>query len=223
MSLETELESRRGLSYSQILNEIRAITYDVIAPIEGKDLRDVVTVLASGLGHRLQMAEPSPLRTGLMRAFDSMSINEFGFNLADPVVVQLLDVGVSAGLIDVNERLWFYAISTKQVSSYPAITLRDVVAHFEPELVEIGEWTVLTPATTRLMLSLTQELPELAAVRIEQRVSHDGIHWTNWERITPIIVKDAGIYYHTISANSMQRQIRWRGEQYKINGTLEAV
>lgn len=223
MTLQTEFESRRGKAYLEILSEIQAITRDVVMPIEGRDLRDVVTVLASGLDYRLQMAEPSPLRSGLIRAFNSMSINEFGFNLSDPVVAQMLDLGVAANLIDVNERLWFYAIATKQVPTYPSVQLKDIIAYFEPDLVDTGEWTSFSPTSNRLIFNLSQDTPELAAVRLEQRISHDSVNWTNWERMTPIIVKDAGIYYHTIPAVSMQRQIRWRGEQYSIVGTLEAV
>ena len=62
MTLQAEFDARQGKPYPEILSEIQAITEDVVMPIEGKDLRDVVTVLASGLDYRLQMAEPSPLR-----------------------------------------------------------------------------------------------------------------------------------------------------------------
>lgn len=223
LTLDQVIETKRGLPYAQALSEIQGITKDVVGPIEGKDLRDVVTVLCSGLAYRLEEAPGSPIRTALLRAFSSMSINEFGFNLTDPVVVQLLDAGVVANLIDVNERLWFYAIATKQVPTYPSVQLKDVIAYFEPGLVDTGEWTTFSPTSNRLILNLSQDTPELAAVRIEQRVSHDGIHWTNWDRLTPIIVQAAGVYYHSIPASNMQRQIRWRGEQYRITGTLEAV
>lgn len=105
--------------------------------------------------------------------------------------------------------------------SFAAVTLAEVMAARAAELD--SEWSLLTPNTTRLMVSLHSETPELAAIRIEQRVSHDGVHWTNWDRLTPIIVQAAGFYYHNIPASDMQREIRWRGEEHRINGTIEAI
>lgn len=183
MTLQAEFDARQGKPYPEILNEIQAITEDVIMPIEGRDLRDVVTVLASGLDYRLQMAEPSPLRSGLMRAFNSMSINEFGFNLADPVVAQMLDLGVSAGLVDVNERLWFYGIATKQVPKYPSVQLIDVIKYFEPELFTT-EWIELDIQAVchKLQIALWETLKSSASIRFQaQELMDESTNtWSDW-------------------------------------------
>lgn len=216
MSLTTELEARRGKPYTQILEEILAITHDVISPIEGRDLRDVVTVLASGLDHRLLMAEPSALRTGLMRAFNSMSIAEFGFNLADPVVAQMLDAGVNAGLVDVNERLWFYGIATKQVQTYPDLTLLDVVKYFQPGLVD-GEWHDLGVSSgTLVTLHLSSRPPEATSIIIE--VQDLSGEWCYGSAIGGVYVAKPS-YSAPIPYFGQARGIRWKCD-YLLNGVV---
>lgn len=220
MTLQEEFEARRGLPYTQILNEVAALTNDVIMPIEGKDLRDVVTVLASGLDHRLQMAEPSELRTGLIRAFNSMSINEFGFNLTDPVVVQLLDLGVSQGLIDVNERLWFYAIATKQVPKYPELKLVDVVGYFEPSKVN-NSWFELAETVNRTITFRIKEntLEQTSIVVQMQDVYEDGT-FSDWYHATAIHgIKVAKEYSGTLPSNGYPKKLRWMCN-YTLNVTV---
>lgn len=220
MTLQAEFDARQGKPYPEILSEVRAITEDVVMPIEDKDLRDVVTVLASGLDYRLQMAEPSPLRSGLIRAFNSMSINEFGFNLADPVVAQMLDLGVSAGLVEVNERLWFYGIATKQVPKYPSVQLIDVVTHFEPALLD-GQWHEL-PSTSAhtLVVKLTGAMPEEAMIEIEIQDQYQDGTVSDWYPNNALYgVHKAKRYVHGLQNNDCPRKVRWKCE-YVITGTV---
>jgi hypothetical protein len=226
MTLQTEIESRRGKAYPEILSEIQAITRDVIMPIEGQDLRDVVTVLASGLDYRLQMAEPSPLRSGLMRAFNSMSINEFGFNLSDPVVAQMLVLGVSAGLIDVNERLWFYAIATKQVPTYPDVQLIDVVKYFEPELFN-DDWIELDIQAIchKLQICLWESLKSTAYMKFQAQELMDETtsNWSDWYDVgsTSIGIKRQ---YTLALAQVTGKKLRFRYKcPYVLNVSVTAV
>lgn len=210
MTLQAEFDARQGKPYPEILSEIQAITEDVIMPIEGRDLRDVVTVLASGLDYRLQMAEPSPLRSGLMRAFNSMSINEFGFNLADPVVAQMLDLGVSAGLVEINERLWFYGIATKQVLKYPELKLVDVIGYFEPEKVN-NSWIELAETTNRTITFRIKEstLEQTSIVVQMQDVYEDGT-FSDWYNATAIHgIQVAKEYSGTLPSNGYPKKLRW--------------
>lgn len=226
MTLQTEFESRRGKAYPEILSEIQAITRDVIMPIEGQDLRDVVTVLASGLDYRLQMAEPSPLRSGLMRAFNSMSINEFGFNLSDPVVAQMLDLGVSASLIEVNERLWFYAIATKQVPTYPNVQLIDVVKYFEPELFTT-DWIELDIQAIchKLQISLWESLKSTAYVRFQaQELMNEELNiWSEWYDVGSTAISIKRQYTLTLSQVT-GKKLRFRYScPYLLNVSVMAV
>jgi hypothetical protein len=86
MELSEAIELCRGKPYATIFVELSSETVDFIDVIEGKDLRDVVTVLCSGIDFRLGEAPSSPIKSALVRAFSSMTIDEFGFNLTDPVV-----------------------------------------------------------------------------------------------------------------------------------------
>lgn len=229
MSLSSAMEAMRGQPYQTILSALRLQTEPAIGKIQGGQLKLLQSFIGgTGLRNRLASATPEQaaaaaavteaIQPAYLAREDSYSIN-----LADPQVAQLLVDAVIAGVLTADEREYLIQLATYQKALWPQVSLRDVVGHFEPDLIDVGAWTELTPTTTRLMLSLLQATPELAAVRIEQRCSHDGNHWTNWDRLTPIIVHAAGIYYHAIPACGMQRQIRWRGEQYLIAGTLEAV
>lgn len=226
MTLQAEFDARQGKPYPEILSEIQAITDDVIMPIEGKDLRDIVTVLASGLDYRLQMAEPSPLRSGLMRAFNSMSINEFGFNLADPVVAQMLDLGVSAGLVDVNERLWFYAIATKQVPRYPSVQLIDVVKHFEPELFT-DVWVELPNhyLCHKLQILLWETLKSNTFIHFQaqERMDMSNDIWSDWFDVGNVLVQLKKQYSLTLP-NTNGKNLRFRYKcPYILNVTVTAV
>jgi hypothetical protein len=223
-TLSQAIEEKRGLPYAQALAELQEETVDVIETIEGKDLRDIVTVLCSGLDYRLQQAPDSPLKAALVRAFNSLSIVDFGFNLNDPLVVQMLDAGVEAGYIDVNERMWFYGIATKQKPKYPELTLRDIVSHFEPEKTDVGDWVSVVPSGNKIALELTEDLPEPSLVRIEMSESLDGVQWTKYQRVQHFYgVHKAGIYFAIIPNNGLQRKLRVRGEHYRILGTVKAV
>lgn len=220
MTLQTEFESRRGKAYSEILSEIQAITRDVIMPIEGQDLRDVVTVLASGLDYRLQMAEPSPLRSGLMRAFNSMSITEFGFNLSDPVVAQMLDLGVSASLIDVNERLWFYAIATKQVPVYPEVQLIDVIKYFEPSKINNVWFELLETSNKTIVFRIKENTPEQTSVIIQMQDLYEDGTFSEWYHATALhgllVAKE---YTTTLPYNGYPRKLRWMCN-YQLNASV---
>lgn len=221
MSLEAEFEARRGLPYIQIFNEVQAITHDVVGPIEGKDLRDVVTVLASGLDHRLQMAEPSALRTGLIRAFNSMNINEFGFNLADPLVAQMLDLGVEAGLVEVNERLWFYGIATKEIPTYPELKLINVINYFEPSKVD-GQWHEISATHDRAFtVDLLEDLPEAATIVVQYKENY-GDRESAWRHATSLIVHQQGKYRADTPHNGYERRFQWRCE-YAITGSVAVL
>jgi hypothetical protein len=213
--LSEAIEAKRGLPVSQILEELKAETIDVVGPIEGKDLRDVVTVLCSGLDYRLSQAPDSPLKSALVRAFNSMSIAEFGFNLADPVVASMLDAGVEAGLVDVNERLWFYGIATKQVPKYPNVELRDVLAVIEPEKLD-GTWHEIEETSGQsFQLQLNTRPPETTHIVVQwQGVDGEWYHATALHGLLAPVQYRAQLPFYGVP-----RKLRWRCE-YLLDGQV---
>lgn len=231
MTLSEAMEAMRGQPYNQILTALLQQTEPAIGKIQGSQLKLLQSFIGgTGLRNRLASATPEQaaaaaavteaIQPAYLAREDSYSIN-----LADPQVAQLLTDAVSAGILTAPERAYLVQLATYQKPLWPQVTLRDVVAHFEPGLIDVGEWSELTPNDSRrLMLQTTAPAPESTVVRLEMCESHDGLHWTAWQRITPIVgVFEAGVYYQSIPFNGLQRKIRWRGEEYRITGTIEAV
>ena len=216
--LSEAIEAKRGLPYDQILKELKEETIDVIRPIEGKDLRDVVAVLCSGLDYRLSQAPDSPLKSALVRAFNSMSINEFGFNLTDPVVSALLDAGVAGGLVDVNEKLWFYGIATKQEPKYPDVTMEAIVRQLDPQLIDETWHEIAETSLGRLRISLNTKTPEQTYVLV-QMSEEEG----KWFHATAVHgVHEVRPYYALVPNNGVPRKLRWKCV-YALDATVTVV
>lgn len=148
----------------------------------------------------------------------------FSINLADPQVAGLLTNAVSVGLLTPQEENYLISLATYQRELWPDVTLREVVERFEPELTDIGDWTEFSYSGGKLALTLTQALPEPSLVRIEACESVDGQNWTAWQRVSHFYnVCDAGLYLAEIPRSQLQRKIRWRGEYYKVVGTVAGV
>lgn len=227
MSLKDELdkyEYRFG-TYAQRLALLKSKTTDVIGAIRGDNLRDVVVILAAGLQHRLDNAEPSPLRTALLTGFKYMTLPDYSFNLGVPAVADMLEQAVVAGLVTKDERDKFFALATYKSPLFPDATIKDIVAKFEPHKIKLDDWATIEQVPThRLMLTLNSDMPEPSTVLIEMRESHNGIDWTNWRNVPSFSnVERAGAYYQTAPFSGLQRQLRWRGASYAIDGTVAVV
>lgn len=230
MTLNSALENLRGQPYGQILESLRQQTEQVVGKIQGGQLKLLQSFVgATGLRSRLMNATPeqADAATAIAEAIQPayLAADNYSINLADPQVAGLLTGAVVAGLLSPAESAYLTGLATYQRPLWPNLTLRDVVAYFEPALVDVGQWTVLVPGDKRqLMLQVVAPAPELTSVRIEMCESHNGQNWTEWRRIAPFVgVMAVGVYYQSIPWQGLQRQIRWRGEQYLINATVEAV
>lgn len=225
MTLTEAIESKRGKSYAQALSELQSETVSAIGSIKGVDLRDVVAVLAGGLKYRLETAAPSEIRTALLTGFQYMTLPDYAFNMASPDVQTLLAGGVGAGLITLDEVDRFTALATYQKPVWPDVTLRDIVAHFEPALVDVGEWMYYDQiGSNRLRLHTTEAMPEPTLVRIEMSESEDGENWTRYKRVNHFYgVHQPDFYFAPIPNNGLQRRVRVRGEHYRLTGTVKAV
>ncbi len=231
MSLSSAMEAMRGQPYPVILETLRQQTAPAIGKIQGGQLKLLQSFIgATGLRNRLanatqaQAAAAASVTEAIQPAYLARE-DSYSINLADPQVSQLLTDAVSAGVLNAGEKAYLVQLATYQKPLWPNVTLRDVVDYFEPDLIDVGAWKELAPNDSRrLMLQTTASTPEPTVVRLEMCESHDGQHWTTWQRIAPIVgVFAAGVYYQSIPFNGLQRKIRWRGEEYRITGSVEAV
>lgn len=232
IELSTELnkpEYQTG-TYTQRLALLKSKT----EPTLGKIRKDKIKLLQAFIGatqlrDRLaaateaQQAAAASVAEAIQPAYLAAE-ETFSINLADPQVAGLLESAVAVGLLTPQEQSYLISLATYQRELWPDATLRDVVQHFEPALTNIGDWTELTYSGSRLALSLTQSLPESSLVRIESCESVNGQNWTAWQRIAHFYnVGEAGLYLADIPRSQLQRRIRWRGEYYKVVGTVAGV
>jgi len=146
-------------------------------------------------------------------------------NMADPMVQQTFGAAQMAGinLITAAEAAKVMELATYQKPIWLGVTLRDVVAHFEPALVDVGDWVQVDPGdSSKLRLKLAAPTPEPTYIVVQMR-ENDG-EWGEWFHATVHHgIQALRSYTFDIPNNRLPRQIRWRGGVYAISGTVTAV
>ncbi len=144
-------------------------------------------------------------------------------NLADPMVYQFFQGAQhpDIALVTPAEVARLLKLATWEKPQYPEATLRDVVAHFEPSLVDLGEWREIDPVgSRRLRLKLNESPPEPTYILVQMR-EEDGAGWSDWYHATTVHgIQALRPYTFDIPQNGLARQIRWRGGLYAINGDV---
>ncbi len=225
LKLELDDESYKELNYPEILELLRAQKIPTLGAIAGADLRDVVTMLCSGIAYRLKMAELTPQRVMLETAFENMKIQNFEFNFAAPEVIGMLEIGVQTGLILEEERTQFYQIATTQKDIWPGVTIEHIVQCLDPYQITLNQWVEtqsVKPTTSTLMLQVVAPMPETDILILEVSLSINGVVWNNF---TPCLtfsgIKEPNVYLIPIPKHGpLHRKFRWKGERYKINGVM---
>ncbi len=218
MTKEQYLESLRGQPYSVIVANQPMI--NIVGSIRGDNLRNVVDILAKGLQDRIDFAPHSSTRTALIVVFKYLGLENYQINLSIPENIGLLQLAVNENLVTPTEYAQFLALATYQKPEFD-ITVADCVEYFGG----VGDWMIITQLpTSRLQLKLDSDMPEETLVRIEMRESHNGTDWTKWNRVSHFYnVHKAGYYYRDVPWNGLQREVRVRGEVYRIDGTVAVV
>lgn len=229
MSLSAAMEAMRGQPYNQILTALRQQTEPAIGKIQGSQLKLLQSFIGkTGLRNRLVNATPEQaaaaasvteaIQPAYLAREDSYSIN-----LADPQVAQLLTDAVTAGVLTAGEKAYLVQLATYQKPLWPNATLRDVVGHFEPSLIDVGDWGEVDPGESRqLRLKLTTATPEPTYLVVQMR-ENDG-DWSDWFHATALHgIQAVRSYTFAVPHNGLPRQMRWRGGEYRITGIVTAV
>ncbi len=213
-------------TYHERLALLHSKTESVVGKIAYGNTLHLVSMLARGLRRRIDECTNQVLKDAWSEALNPSYLGStaYSINVALPEIRQMLDAGLAAGVCTADEHAFIIQLATYQRQVWPDVTLRDVVAHFDPERVDVGNWTELPYQGGRLALKLQQVMPEPSLVRIEACESVDGQNWTAWKRIGHFYdVGAAGLYLADIPRSQLQRQIRWRGEHYAVAGTVAGV
>jgi len=229
MSLSAAMEAMRGQPYQAILSALRLQTEPAIGKIHGSQLKLLQSFIgATGLRNRLANAttEQASAAASVTEAIQPAYLareDSYSINLADPQVAQLLTDAVTAGVLSAGEKAYLMQLATYQKPLWPNATLRDVVAHFEPDLVDVGDWVELDPGQSRqLRLRLTTATPEPTYIVVQMQES-DG-EWSEWYHATALHgIHQLRPYTFAVPNNGLPRRMRWRGGEYRIDGFVTAV
>ena len=216
-----------NMGFSDIFQSLKSQTVPVIGSIRGADLRNVVAILAGGLQYRLDNSPESPIRTALLTGFKNMTIPDYAFNLADPQVAYMLDIATQLGLVTPDERLQFYTLATFMKPVWPDVTIKDIVQHKQPSLIDLNDWSgeIDVGASRTGILSVLGNLPEPVSVVVEIKLSRDGITYGPWMpcTIVPGVSIPTDHVFQIPTYSGMSRKIRWKGNMYLVPGVVRVL
>jgi hypothetical protein len=118
-------------------------------------------------------------------------------------------------LITADDHAFIIQLATYERQLFPDATLRDVVAHFNPELVD-GQWHETAPTDSRrFSITLNSAAPEVTHI-VVQWLGSDGVwyHATALHGILAPVPYSAEIPYFGVP-----RKMRWRCD-YALDGTV---
>jgi hypothetical protein len=177
----------------------------------------LVSMLARGLRARIDACTNPALKNAWSEALQPayLASPAYSINVALPEIRTMLDGGLAAGLITADDHAFIIQLATYERQLFPDATLRDVVAHFNPELID-GEWHETEPTDSRRFnITLNSAAPEVTHILV-QWLGSDGVwyHATALHGILAPVPYSADIPYFGVP-----RKLRWRCD-YALDGTV---
>jgi hypothetical protein len=177
----------------------------------------LVSMLARGLRARIDTCTNPALKNAWSEALQPayLASPAYSINVALPEIRTMLDGGLAAGLITADDHAFIIQLATYERQIFPDATLKDVVAHFNPELVD-GQWHETEPTDSRrFSITLNSAAPEVTHI-VVQWLGSDGVwyHATALHGILAPVPYSADIPYHGVP-----RKLRWRCD-YSLDGTV---
>jgi hypothetical protein len=196
---------------------LKSKTVSTVGKIAYGNTLHLVSMLARGLRARIDACTNPALKNAWSEALQPayLASPAYSINVALPEIRYMLDNGLSAGLISADDHAFIIQLATYERQSFPDATLRDVVAHFNPELID-GEWHETGPTDSRrFSITLNSAAPELTYILV-QWLGSDGVwyHATALHGILAPVPYSADIPYH-----GAPRKLRWRCD-YSLDGTV---
>lgn len=187
---------------------------DVNAAPEAKALAFKKAQVAAGFHEALaeaKLARKEEPPVGHSINFADDKINEFFTGAQHPAIALLTPAEVAR----------LKELATWDKPLFAEATLRDIVAHFEPELID-GQWHEL-PATSRraFTVDLLEDLPEATAIVVQYKEIYEGRE-SAWRHATSLMVHEHGIYRADTPYNGYERRFQWRCE-YALAGSVAVL
>lgn len=238
MSLESRLESLRGLPYAEVLAAVQSDVEIKLGRLLPTVVPDIKTILAYGLRDRIAKFVPSPashvpeemqrkIKVFLVEAFEDSFLNnpEFSINFALPEIWNAFMAACDVGLILDSEKAKLISLAQYKAPKYKDISMVDIVKYYEPDVVIPNVFPTFESRTSdRLMLKVNKDLPEPTVIKVKVQESHNGVDWGVPRGVTYFYdVQDKGIYYTDIPVSGLHRRFICSSITYKVEGTIEAI
>lgn len=229
MSLSAAIEAMRGQPYNQIVTALRLQTEPAIGKIQGSQLKLLQSFIGkTGLRNRLANATPeqTPAAAAVTEAIQPAYLareDSYSINLADPQVAQLLADAVDTGVLTTGEKGYLVQLATYNKPLWPNVTLRDVVAYFEPELLQ-GQWQEIEATSARtLKLRLRTAPLEPTYIVVQMQEQYDASTTSDWYHATALhSIQAVREYSAELPHNGYPRKLRWRCD-YVLDAAVAVV
>ena len=217
MTLAEYLESKRGLSYTQIIAE--QPTVDTIGSITAEHVQEMTTILAEGL--RLEVdsyiatEQTKQLYSAVKVALSAEHIYspDFKINFSLPNIWGTFQLAVQAGIILQSSADKLVNLATYKKKTLN-VTRQDCIDYFGPD------WTTPISIGSSRQIEITLHQDSIENTYLVFEMSRDGVNWTAAGSVHGLY--KSGVYLGSIPPYGTSRLIRWRGE-YDLDVTIEGI
>jgi hypothetical protein len=225
--LEQELQNPlyAGMTHEQKLSALHGIEENAIGHIRYGDTLHLVSMLARGLRARIEACQIPELKNAFAEALHPsyLASPAYSINVGLPEIRGMLDAGLQVGIVTAEEHAFIIQLATYKKHKFESVTLKEVIAIAEPELLSVGEWQEFEIGESRkVRLKTSGYVPENATVLIQYCESDDGVEWSKWRHATSLSVV-SGFNSAAVPHNGLARRMRWRGSEYAISGVMVGV
>lgn len=212
MTLQQELAKPeyQALSNPERLALLKSKSERVVGKIAYGNTLHLVSMLARGLRKRIDTCLIPDLKYAWNEALQPayLSSPSYSINVALPEIRSMLDNGKAAGICTQAEYDFIIELASYDKLLFPDVTLHDVIAICNPELID-GAWHDLGEVSAdRLTIKLKSKAPEQTHILVQSRdVFFDGVYG-DWRHNTACYIESSGVYICKIRAESRQ-EMRW--------------
>jgi hypothetical protein len=196
---------------------LKSKTVSTVGKIAYGNTLHLVSMLARGLRARIDACTIPALKNAWSEALQPayLASPAYSINAALPEIRYMLDNGLTAGLISADDHAFIIQLATYERQLFPDATLKDVVAHFNPELID-GEWHEIESTDKQwLQVQLNTRTPETTHIVVQwQAVDGEWYHTQALHGLLAPMQYRAQLPYH-----GAPRKLRWKCD-YALDGTV---
>lgn len=212
MNLSAELvkQEYQALSNAERLALLLSKTERVVGKIAYGNTLHLVSMLARGLRARIEACQVAALKAAWSEALQPayLASPAYSINVALPEIRGMLTAGFQAGVCTQAEHDFIIELAGYDKQLFSEATLKDVVNHFNPGLID-GAWHELPGSASRqLNLKLNAKPPEQTYIVVQWQ---DSVG--DWYHATALHgVEAVKTYYVQLPYDGEPRKIRWKCE-----------